>query len=161
MGTACTCRLCRALPVLEISPCRLARGGWLHEDIRGKPRVCKLLTAPGVQMFSAAMCKAPDRAAYERMQKAQGVLIGSGGDVFRSAQHAWLCQRRQSSPPRLRPSRIAQTSLTGRWYGSEGKSSGEVLLHAFWGPPLLNPSDLPQAKCYLRKKSVNAEGFSR
>lgn len=30
-------------------------------------------------------------------------------------------------------------------------------MHAFWGPPLLNASDLPQAKCYLRKEPANAE----
>lgn len=59
-------------------------------------------------------------------------------------------------PSCSRPSGLAQTPLTGRPYSSEGKSSGEVLLHAFWGPPLLNASDLPQAKCYLRKEPANA-----
>lgn len=43
--------------------------------------------------------------------------------VLRLAQRAWLGQRRWNSPPCLRPSWLAQTSLTGRWYGSEGKSS--------------------------------------
>lgn len=101
------------------------------------------------------------RAAPVWMEPAQH-LCGEDEDAGTSKTSSLLLGHMNGSvsaalgtqPSHSRQSGLAQTSLTGRPYGSEGKSSGEVLLHAFWGPLLLNAADLPQAKCYLRKQSV-------